>query len=321
MISVPLHVMLAVLLDALIGDPRGWPHPVRWVARVAVFLESRTRTSFRNERVAGLVTALVVIASVCAATLILLGLAGHVHPLAHDAISIVIIYAGIARHDLAKHARDVHQALLATDLASSRRRVGMICGRDTEPLDAHGVVKAAVESVAENTVDGVTAPIFYAFLGGPVGIMAYKAVSTLDSLFGYQNAHYRRFGWASARLDDLAAYVPSRLTAVIIPAAAWICGLRARQSLQIMKRDRLKHASPNSGHAEAAFAGALGVRLGGPASYDGILRKKPFLGDPIVAPTPFTILESISLMNTTSVLFLVVLTILFFGIDRVLMFR
>ncbi|MGB9616484.1 MAG: cobalamin biosynthesis protein CobD/CbiB, partial [Desulfomonilaceae bacterium] len=138
--SIPLQVLLAMILDAMIGDPRQWPHPVRLIARWAVFLEPKTRTSFQNQRIAGLVVALVV-ASVCIATHALLGLAGYAHPLARDVISILIIYTGIARHDLAKHARDIYQALTTMDITASRRLVGMICGRDTEGLDAQGVVR------------------------------------------------------------------------------------------------------------------------------------------------------------------------------------
>jgi len=310
MILLPFQIMIAIILDALLGDPPRWPHPVRYIALIALFLERKTRSSFRNEKVAGIVTAVLTLVSVVVVTLTLLILVKHLPPLVGDVVSILVIYTGIARQDLAKHARAVKQALSSTNMAQSRYLVSLICGRDTADLDAEGIIRATVESVAENTVDGITAPIFYAFLGGPLGIMAYKSISTLDSLFGYKNERYRNFGWLSARLDDLAAYVPSRLTGLIVPIAALIQGVSALDSFRIYRRDRLRHASPNSGHTESAFAGALGLRLGGPCSYEGILKDKPFIGDSTRLPTPHSIELSVRLMTTTTLLFFVMLAIL-----------
>ncbi|MGC8605047.1 MAG: adenosylcobinamide-phosphate synthase CbiB, partial [Desulfomonilaceae bacterium] len=280
MISVPLQLLIALALDALIGDPHGWPHPVRLIAWLALNLEKVTRASIKDERIAGILTALLVMLATGSLTYCIVRIGGLFHPLLGDIISILIIYAGIAAHDLAKHARSVQDALVSKNLDIGRKRVGMICGRDTDTLNEIGVTKATIESVAENTVDGVTAPLFYGMLVGPVGVMVYKAISTLDSTFGYKNDRYWRFGWASARMDDLAAFVPSRLTSFLVPIAAWINNMRSLDSFMVLKRDRLRHASPNSGHTEAAFAGALGLRLGGPGYYQGALQDKPFIGDP-----------------------------------------
>ena len=173
----------------------------------------------------------------------------------------------------------MEEALAQGDLELARSRVAWIVGRDTSELDESGVARAAVESVAESLVDGVTAPIFYAVVAGPLGAMLYKAINTGDSMFGYKNEQYQEFGWAPARLDDLANYVPARLTALLMPLAALFLGLAARRSWQVMMRDHANHASPNSGFPEAAMAGALAVQLGGPAIYFGKLVKKPCLGD------------------------------------------
>ena len=166
------------------------------------------------------------------------------------------------------------------DLAGAKQQVARIVGRDTEQLDAQGVVRAAVESVAENTVDGVIAPLFFAFLGGPVAAMAYKAVSTLDSTFGYRNDRYIDFGWASARLDDVVNIIPARLSVLLMALTAWIQDLDAGRCLRTAWKDGSKHASPNAGLAEASMAGALGVQLGGPVFRHGQEDRMPTFGEP-----------------------------------------
>ncbi len=317
MIPIPLQLIVAMSLDALIGDPRWWPHPVRFIGEFALSLEGKMRALFKNELIAGAFTAFAVIGATWGVTFCLVGIGRIFHPLLGDAISIFIMYTGIAAHDLAKHARSVQGALDEHDIELARKRVGMICGRDTGTLDGQAVVMATIESVAENSVDGVTAPLFYGLLAGPVGVMVYKAISTLDSTFGYKNERYLHFGWASARLDDVAAFVPSRLTSLLVPVAAWITGMRGHDSFRVLKRDRLKHASPNSGHSEAAFAGALGLRLGGPSYYGGVLHEKPFIGDPIIEPDPKFIGKSVKLMNITTVISFVAFTVLFFLLKHI----
>ena len=184
-------------------------------------------------------------------------------------VSILVIYTTIAARDLARHSMAVLRPLAAGDLVEARRRVALIVGRDTARLDEAGVVRAAVESVAESTVDGVTAPLFFAVVAGPVGAMVYRAINTLDSMFGHQDERYREFGWAAARIDDLANYLPARLTAPLVCLAALLLRQRPRLACAILARDGRKHASPNAGLTEAAMAGALGVQLGGVNYYDG----------------------------------------------------
>jgi adenosylcobinamide-phosphate synthase len=189
----------------------------------------------------------------------------------------------------------------------AQQKVSFLVGRDTDRLDEAGIIRATVESVAENTVDGVTAPLFFAVLGGPLGAILYKAVSTLDSTFGYKNDRYYDFGWASARLDDLANYIPARLTAVIIPIAALILMQKPISAARIALRDGEKHASPNSGWSEAAFAGALGIQLGGPVTRAGKPSLLPFIGEPIRPLARKDIISASLLMMSTAIISAVVL--------------
>lgn len=275
------QILLAVLLDLILGDPRWFPHPVKLIGRFALFCEPACRKAIPNPRLAGIITVLFVLSATAWITWGIVFLAGLIHPWLGDTVSILVIYTTLAARDLSRHSLEVYESLQAGDLPEARRRVGRIVGRDTETLDAEGVVRATVESVAENTADGVTAPLLFAFLGGPVGAMLYKAVNTLDSTFGYKNERYREFGWAAARLDDLVNYLPARLTAIIVPAAALLTGLNARNSINILFRDARNHPSPNSGYLEAAMAGALGVQLGGLNYYFGQPSQRPTMGDPL----------------------------------------
>jgi len=293
------QILLAMGLDLVVGDPRWLPHPVRLMGVTASALEPRLRQWIPLPRLAGLLTAGILIGLTAGLCAFLLMGAYRLHPLAGDGVGILLLYFTFAARDLALHSRRVHQALAADDLPLARQNVSMIVGRDTAALDSAGVTRAAVESVAENSVDGVIAPLFFACLAGPVGAMTYKAISTLDSLFGYKNERYLQFGWASARIDDLAAWIPARLTGVIAPVAAWILALKAGDSWRIMRRDSRRHASPNSGFGEAAFAGALGVQLGGPLMKKGVLIDLPTLGDPATPLMPRHILDANRLMLAT----------------------
>jgi adenosylcobinamide-phosphate synthase len=300
------QILIAVALDLILGDPRWFPHPVKFIGRLALFLEPLFRKMWTNPRIAGIVTACSVVLAAGGLTYAILRLGSMVHPVVGDLLSIVIIYTGLAARDMIDHSVDVWKALTDGDLDKARHKVAMICGRDTDRLDRSGVVRAAVESVSENMVDGVTAPLFFAVIAGPVGIMAYKAVSTLDSTFGYKNERYAEFGWASAKMDDIAAFVPSRLTAILVPIAALILRQRALNSLRAFLRDRNKHPSPNAGQSEAAMAGALGLRLGGLSYYQGNASNKPELGDPLVDPEAHHILAASVTMMVTCCLALAV---------------
>ncbi len=274
------QILLAVALDCVLGDPQWFPHPVRLIGRFATWIENPLRRVCGNAYLAGGVAVALVLLVTGGVTWGVRAGASAVHPILGDCVSIFILYLAFAARDLARHSGVVQDALESGDLVEARRRVGRIVGRDTADLDEGGVARAAVESVAENLVDGVTAPLFFAVLGGPVGAMLYKAVNTLDSMFGYKNARYLEFGWASARLDDVVNFIPARLTAPFVTLAAVLLGLRARGAWRILWRDHDNTPSPNSGLTEAAMAGAMGVQLGGPARYFGQVVMKPTLGDP-----------------------------------------
>jgi adenosylcobinamide-phosphate synthase len=275
------QILIAVLLDLMFGDPRWFPHPVRLIGRLITALEGPARRAIPDARTAGSVTALTVIVIAVVATAVLIGIAGEIHPLLGDAVGIVVLYTTIAARDLARHSLDVYRALARFDLADARRLVSWMVGRDTERLTEAEVVRAAVESVAENSVDGIIAPLFFAAVAGPIGAMAYKAVNTLDSMIGYRNERYLDFGRTAARIDDWANFIPARLAAPIMTAAAAILGLRASAAWRIARRDGRKNLSPNAGIPEAAVAGALGVRLGGAMERRGRPVNQPEIGDPL----------------------------------------
>lgn len=276
------QIAIALLLDLSFGDPRWLPHPVRFIGRLIAALEEPARRAIPDARLAGSLMALAVILTAALATGAMIGVAGWVHPRLGDAVSILLLYTTLAARDLANHSNGVYRALARFDLAEARRLVSWLVGRDTERLTEPEVVRAAVESVAENTVDGIIAPLFFAALGGPIAAMAYKAASTLDSMIGYRNERYIDFGRTAAEIDDGANWLPARLAAPIIAAAAALTGQQASAAWRIARRDGRKHMSPNAGIAEAAFAGALGIRLGGVMQRRGRPVNLPEIGDPVV---------------------------------------
>ncbi|MGK7344440.1 MAG: adenosylcobinamide-phosphate synthase CbiB [Candidatus Nitrospinota bacterium M3_3B_026] len=294
--SLALQILAAAALDLLLGDPRRAPHPVRWIGFFLERLEPRARRVFKNERAGGAMAVLVTLPVVLAAVLLVIGVAEALHPAAGDAARVLIIYTTLSARGLADHAMAVHRALASGGIEEARAKVGMIVGRDTAAMDEEGVARAAVESVAENTADGVIAPLFYAALFGPAGAMLYKAVNTMDSMFGSKDSRYAKFGFAAARLDDAVNYIPARLTALLVPLAAWAIGRRGADSVRVALRDGRKHESPNSGWPEAAFAGALGVRLGGDDRYHGDVRSLPVIGDPAPGPGRDSVRGAVVLM-------------------------
>jgi adenosylcobinamide-phosphate synthase len=314
--NLECQILIAVALDLVIGDPRWFPHPVRLMGNLAMALEPHFRAIVESPGLAGIITALVVIVTtaICATGLVFSCRA--IHPVAGDLMSVFLIYTGIAARDMVDHSSKVYEALKDGSLEDARSRVAMICGRDTDRLDEAGIVRATVESVAENAADGVISPLFYAVIGGPIAIMAYKAVNTLDSTFGYKNPKYSEFGWFSAKLDDWANFIPARLTGILIPFAAFVLNLNAVRSYQILARDRLRHPSPNAGQAEAAIAGALGIQLGGLSYYDGEASNKPTLGEPLMTPGPKHIHQANWLLLVTSGLALALLLGIMFALTR-----
>jgi adenosylcobinamide-phosphate synthase len=300
--SLELQVILALILDALLGDPRWLPHPVRLMGWLALRCERLTRAIIPSEKLAGIITVVMVLLATGLTGWGLIRLAGLFHPVAETVVSVLVLYTCFAGRDLIVHSRKVYTALRDDDLVEARKRVGMIVGRDTGELDRSEVVRACVESVAESTVDGVTAPLFWAIIGGPLGAILYKAVNTMDSTFGYKNERYLHFGWAAARFDDLANFLPARLSGILVVVASFVLGLDGRESWRIFRRDRLQHASPNSGHTEAAAAGALGLQFGGSNYYFGEVVVKPLIGNPVELAEPLHIILVNRLLVATSIL-------------------
>lgn len=272
-------VLAALVLDLALGDPRWLPHPVRGLGWIIARSERALRRRYpTHERAAGVVLAIGVVGGTYGVTWTAIQIAGRVHPMAAWGMEALAIYVALAPRDLWQHASRVSEALAHGDLAEAKRRVAMMVGRDVDPLDEKGVTRATVESVAENTVDGVTAPLCFALLGGGPLAMAYRAINTLDSIVGYRIEPYARLGWASARLDDLVNLLPARLTALLMLLAGGVLGGSIRMGWIAVRRDGRKHDSPNSGLSEAAMAGVLGVELGGPHWYQGTYYASPTIG-------------------------------------------
>lgn len=266
-------------LDLLLGDPHGWPHPIVGIGKFIKRSELVLAGVFTNRRLAGVALACGTLGMTALVTWVLIWLAGLIHPWVGLAAGAWLGYTTLALRALHVESREVIRQLEQGNLEEARRALSLIVGRDTARLNQEEVLKACIETVAENTSDGVIGPLFYLFLGGPVLAMTYKAASTLDSMVGYTDDRYREMGWASARLDDLLNLIPARLTGMLMVVAALPAGLNPWGALKIMLRDARKPKSPNAGFPEAAVAGALGTQLGGPAVYFGQLTDKPTLGD------------------------------------------
>ena len=280
-----ISILIGAGLDCLIGDPQWMPHPVRLMGALISALDklwNREEDSPLVLRIKGFVLAAFVVSAALRITWGLLRVLYGWGPAAGVAAESILCCYALAARNLRDSSMEVYEALTENggDLVNARRAVSMIVGRDTENLDREGVIRAAVETVAENTADGVIAPLFYLALGGAVGGMAYKAINTMDSMLGYKNERYQYFGTAAARLDDVAGFIPARLSGLLLVAAAGLTGMDAAGAWRIFCRDRYAHKSPNSAQSESAVAGALGVQLAGDAVYGGLLVHKPTIGDP-----------------------------------------
>lgn len=270
------------LLDLLLGDPYCFPHPIRLIGKLISVTEKKIRCHKGKAELwqgAGL-TFIVLSSGGIAATLILF-LAYWLHPYVGIAVECIMTYQVLAVKCLKVESMKVYGCLKDGDLKQARTAVSMIVGRDTECLNEEGVAKAAIETVAENTSDGVIAPMLYLAVGGPVLGFLYKAANTMDSMVGYKNDDYLYFGRVAAKLDDVLNFIPARISAGFMIASSFLLGnpFSGKRAWTIYKRDRRKHASPNSAHTEAVCAGALGIQLAGDASYFGKIVKKPYIGD------------------------------------------
>ena len=276
---LPIQIGIAFLLDIMIGDPRWFPHPVRMIGVCIEYCEKVLRRLVPSEQVGGIFLAFIIVIGTYLVTYQLLVFFYEIRWSLGIITSIVIIFFSLSTRDLLRETRNVLNALKSGNLKNARKNLSRIVCRDTQNLSEEQIATGCIETSAENIVDGIIAPLFYAFIGGPALAMAYKSINTLDSMVGYKNDKYIDFGRASAKLDDIANYIPARIAAVVLPIASYLCGADYSNSVKILKRDGQKHPSPNSGIPEAAIAGALGIRLGGPSIYNDVSSYKPFIGD------------------------------------------
>lgn len=307
--------LIGMILDWIFGDPVWLYHPVRIIGKWISFLEKILRKfagdQEGNEKkllIAGGILWILVILTSAAVPMGILYLAEKLSPCAAFVLECFWCYQLLAARSLGKESKKVYKKLIQDDLSGARLAVSMIVGRDTENLTVEGVTKAAVETVAENTNDGVIAPLIYMLIGGPILGFVYKAVNTMDSMLGYKNEKYLYFGRVAAKMDDVAGFIPARISALLMILASCLLGMDGKNALWIWKRDRRKHASPNAAQTEAVCAGALQVQLAGDAWYFGKKHEKDTIGDPIRNIEPRDILRSEKLMIGTEVL-----TFLLFG--------
>ncbi len=306
------QILIAFGIDLVFGDPHWLPHPVRAIGKSIAWGENILRALIplgrepsrvkHLEKLAGIILTITVVSSTYIIVIWILDYFNRLSYFWYFILSVAFIYFSLALKCLRDEAKKVMTALEAGELYKARLLLSEIVGRDTHNLEETQIIRATVETVAENTVDGILSPLFYVFIGGPALAMAYKAINTLDSMIGYKNDRYLHFGWSAARLDDLANYVPARFASRLIPLASTLAGLKHKESYFYAIRDGRKHPSPNSGIPEAAFAGALGIQLGGPSTYGGVLSEKPLLGEPKEHMTAEKIKEALRLAYFTSFL-------------------
>ena len=299
-------ILFGFLIDCALGDPYRLPHPVVLMGKLISFLEKKLRRGEKGyDLFGGVLTLCILLLSSILLPSVLLFLAWKLHPAVYLVLDSVMCWQIVAARQLAREGGKVQRALEAGDTEGARRAVACIVGRDTDVLDKDGVCRAAVETVAENTSDGVIAPLIWTFLFGAVGGFFYKAVNTADSMLGYKNEKYLYFGRAAAKTDDFVNFLPARISAGLMILACPLCRLDGKNARRVFLRDRKKHASPNSAQPESVCAGALHIRLAGDAVYGGVLCKKEYIGDDDRKIEPTDIRRASDLMYAASLLCLI----------------
>lgn len=315
-------VVIAIVIDLIVGDPRSLPHPVVLIGRfISAFERLWNRGSAYQRRVSGVVLTIIVVGGVWSVSWLMLVLLAQLHPGLALIAELWLLSTTLAIKGLGDAAHAVIKPLTQGDLAASRTALGMIVGRDTHNLDEAEITRGAVETVAENTVDGITAPLFFALIGGAPLALAYKAVNTLDSMVGYRNQRYADFGFASAKLDDVANWIPARLTGLCL----WLAGLllsisgvlhlRWQGALRGTCRDAPRHPSPNAGWPEAMVARLLGVQLGGTNYYQGVVSQRATLGEPLEVLQVAHITATVRLMHGAWLLFMLLSVVVIAGLS------
>lgn len=303
--------ILAFFIDAIIGDPETKWHPVALLGRFIAFLEKILYSINDNDNkklIMGgiLVTITLAVSYFLATGIMLLAYKAEYNYISTFVAALMLSFC-ISPKSLAKAGRGIYALLLVNDIDLARKKVGYIVGRDTDKLNEGEITRATVETIAENTVDGIIAPLFFVAIGGVPLAVLYRSANTLDSMVGYKNEKYLYFGRAAARLDDVLNYIPARITGVLLIFSAWILGYDYKFAYQMMLRDAVKHPSPNGGYAEATVAGALHIRLGGYNSYFGKTSFRAYMGEPLEKLRAKHILGSIRLMYTATILFIIIL--------------
>ncbi|MGG0717857.1 adenosylcobinamide-phosphate synthase CbiB [Robertmurraya massiliosenegalensis] len=306
-----LHLIaltIAIFIDAVIGDPQKWPHPVKWIGSLIAILEKNLNKK-GSRRIKGIAMVFLVVLIVSIITSVVVWLSYEVHVVVGVLAESILIATTIARRNLQEAALEVYYPLQEGDLQQARLKLSYIVGRDTEQLGESDIVRGTVETVAENTSDGVTAPLFWALIGGAPLAMIYRAINTCDSMVGYKNERFLQFGWASAKLDDLVNWLPSRLSGYIILIGHKPLMLRRAEAWKLFLQDAKKHPSPNSGWLEAAVAALLGVQLGGVNYYKGLVSDRARMGEPHTPLEKNHILLTNRILTKTTMLFTLLLWI------------
>jgi len=303
--SILLYILpAAFVLDLILGDPLHFPHPIRWMGKAISTLEPMFRKLPAELTMSGAMFSISLIFAAWCSTLLIVYAANMIHPWAAIGIQTLIVFYTISVRSLNDSAMAVYRSLKEHRLEPAKKSLAMIVGRDVDILDENQIARAAVETVGENLVDGVISPLFFAAIGGAPLAMAFKMINTLDSMVGYKNEPYSHFGKFSARIDDVANFLPSRLSIFIIAIAAQILNGQGIRSFKTAVTEGSNHTSPNAGYPEAGFAGTLGIRLGGPNTYNGRLISKPYIGAYLDRAVPEHIKKACDLMMLSSMIFL-----------------
>ncbi|MGL6106615.1 adenosylcobinamide-phosphate synthase CbiB [Romboutsia sp.] len=305
-----LSIYIGYITDLIIGDPYSFPHPVRYIGKLIKYTENKIRKIAKSDKglkIGGFILWFVTVGITYLVTYTIIKLASF-NPIVFLMANSFLIYTTLATKCLKDEAVKIYEVLKTEDIEKSRIQLSYIVGRDTTHLDEKEIIRATVETVAENTVDGIIAPMFYAFIGGAPLAMAYKAINTLDSTVGYKNDKYKDLGFASAKIDDIANYIPARISVVLMAIGSFILGYDYKKSCKIAIRDRKNHKSPNCAYPEGAVAGALGIQLGGTNMYFGQAVYKPTIGDKIREIETEDIIKTNKIMYATSISSIVIFT-------------
>lgn len=309
-----MDIILAFLLDCVLGDPYNFPHPVKFIGKYIKFFENKVLKKVHSDKELKYKYGFILLVTTClivyGSTFVILFVAKSINIYLFYILNIILLWTSIAPKCLANEAYKVYKELVNKNIDEARKKISYLVSRDTKELDFQSIAKATIETVFENTSDGIIAPLFFAAIGGSPLAMCYKAVSTLDSMVGYHNQKYEHFGFFSAKADDILNFIPARVSGLLIVVSSVFLNYDYKSSWEIFLRDRKNHKSPNSAHPEAAGAGALGIRLGGATSYFGKVINKPYIGNKNKEIETTDIIKSIKLMYISTILWILILVLI-----------